>query len=83
MSAPGAPAVRNKQLELTAAWLNTLAGAFVTAGAIAPLAASFFGFTGSTGPFATLTLAGGVLIFLSVGAAIHLVARIVSRGLKP
>jgi hypothetical protein len=35
--------IKNERIKLTAAWLNTLSGAATAAGAIAPLAATFYG----------------------------------------
>ena len=76
-------AVRNKRRELTAAWLNTLASSTVTVGVLTPLAARFFGVSGSAGPVPTLTLALGVLIFLAAGMTLHLAARFLLKGFDP
>ena len=73
--------VRNERLKLTASWLNTLAGACMTAGVIAPLAAALFGV--ATVPVSSLTLGLGVLIFFLVGIGLHLLARLVLKGLRP
>jgi len=61
--------VRNERLKLTAPWLNTLAGASMTAGVIAPIAAALFGVAAA--PIQMLTLGFGVLIFSLVGVGLH------------
>jgi hypothetical protein len=73
--------VRNERLKLTASWLNTLAGASMAAGVIAPLAAALFGVAAA--PVPTLTLGLGVLIFFLVGVGLHVFARLVLKGLRP
>lgn len=40
--------VRNERTKLTAAWLNMLATALITAGTFAPLAALWYGLSNST-----------------------------------
>ena len=63
--------VHNERTKLTAAWCNTLATAFVGAGAFAPLAAWLFGL--SALPILPIYLIGLALACGAVGAGIHLV----------
>ncbi len=75
--------IDNERIKLTASYVNTMAGAFFTAGVVAPLAAAVFGLAGPGSPVPTLTLAIGVTIFLAVSVGLHLAARFVIKGLKP
>ena len=67
---------RTERVKLTAGLLNSLAAFSITAGGIAPLIALSYGFgaTPSLTPF-LLGLVG--LIWLSIGAGLHLAARFV------
>lgn len=73
----------NERVKLTAAYLNTAAGASLTAGVIAPIAAAVFGFTGSFAGPSALTLMAGITIFLVASVVLHLAARHVLGGLRP
>jgi hypothetical protein len=72
--------VHNERTKLTAAWLNTLSGAATAAGAIAPLAATFYGV--SAAPVPPVVLSIGVAIWFFTGVGLHLAARYVLRSLK-
>ena len=73
----------NERVKLTAAYLNTAAGACLTAGVIAPLAAVVFGYVGAGVVASPLTLPIGVSIFLAVSVGLHVAARYALGGLKP
>ena len=64
--------VGNKQLELTASWLNTLASAAVIAGVIAPIAAVTYG--ASTASLSARGLVIGVAAWFAIGLCLHLIA---------
>jgi hypothetical protein len=74
--------VHNEQTKLLAALLNTLAGGVILAGVIAPLAALSFGLTSAPG-IAPVWVYGLNVIWLSVGAGLHYIARLVLRRLRP
>jgi hypothetical protein len=66
--------VHNERTKLTAAWLNALATALVTAGFFAPAAALLYGLTQpAIGAAYMLAL---VLGCLGLGAGIHMLARV-------
>lgn len=72
--------VHNEQTKLTATWINTLAAAFIAAGAVAPVAAILYGLS-------ALPIATGRLVLLAiactvVGFGIHIVARALLRDLR-
>ncbi len=71
---------RTERLKLTAGLLNTLAGFSITAGGLAPLIAVSYGIGAAPTltPF-LLCLVG--LIWLSIGAGLHLAARLILGGL--
>lgn len=73
--------IHNERTKLTAAWLNTLAGAAAAGGVIAPLAAVFYGVANA--PVGVRALLAGVAIWLLVGIGLHIAARHVLRNLKP
>lgn len=75
--------VANERIKLTAAYLNTGAGGLFTTGVVAPVVATVFGLTGPGMPVSVLTLALGVLIFLSASIPLHAAARYVLKGLAP
>ena len=75
--------IPNERTKLTAAYLNTAAGGLFTAGVVAPLVAVVFGISGPTGIPSALTLVIGVAIFFGASVTLHLVARVVLKGLKP
>jgi hypothetical protein len=72
--------IHNEQTKLTATWVNTLAAAFIAAGAVAPVAAALYG-------MAALPIGAGRLIALALacvalGFGIHLMARAQLRNLR-
>ena len=75
--------VRNERLKPTATYPNAAANAFLTAGVVAPLAATVFGLTASLATPSRLILAAGIPIFLIVIAALHAAARHALNGLRP
>ena len=65
--------VHNERTKLTATWFNTLAAAFIAAGAVAPLAAVLYGLSALPVELGRLlTLAPACVV---VGCAIHFTAR--------
>jgi small-conductance mechanosensitive channel len=75
-------AARNEQRKLLASWLNTLAGATVTVGVLAPAAGVLYGFSVVGPDRSALSLAGAVLSWLASGVILHLVARSVLGGIE-
>lgn len=75
--------IENKQIELTAGYLNSAANGFFGAGVIAPLAAFAFGVAGPGGPVPPLTVFGSIAIFFAISVAAHIAARQLLRRLKP
>ena len=73
----------NERVKLTAGYLNTAAGACLTAGVIAPTAAAIFGFGSSVLIVSPLTLAVGMATFLVMSIGLHAAARFVLKGLRP
>ncbi len=72
--------IHNERTKLTAAWLNALATALVTAGVFAPGAALLYGFSHfAIEPAGIVGLAVGCLC---VGAGIHLLGRTVLGRLQ-
>jgi hypothetical protein len=72
--------VHNEQTKFSAAWLNALATALVTAGSLAPLAALIYG-------LGALRLDLGFVIFLAVacliaGLGLHFAGRMTLRRLR-
>jgi hypothetical protein len=65
--------VHNEQTKLTATWINTLAAAFIAAGAVAPVAAVLYGL--SALPIELARLIGLALACAAIGVGIHFVAR--------
>lgn len=76
-------AVKTERIKLTAAYLNTMAGGFFTAGVAAPIAAAVFGISGPAGNLSALTVTVGALIFLAGSLALHAAARYILKGLEP
>jgi hypothetical protein len=70
----------NERTELTASYLNTMAGTVFAAGVVAPLAAVTFGYTGPAAPVSTLTFAIGVSIFFLVSIGLHAAGRYILKG---
>jgi hypothetical protein len=79
---PDPKAIRNERVKLTAGHIDRIAGAFFTAGVVAPAAAAVFGLTGSSTNLSTLTIVLGATIFLLVGTGLHLLAPYILRGLR-
>lgn len=75
-------AVHNERTKLTASLLNTAAGFSLTAGAIAPLIAVSYGVTAAPS-IGVLSLIAIILIWMSVGFGLHVLARRILGGLKP
>ena len=71
--------VHNEQTKLSATWLNGVGIASAAVGGIAPLAAIVFG----TGASNVITVAVSSVVWVSIGTALHFVARIILRRLKP
>ena len=65
--------VHNERTKLTATWINTLAAAFIAAGAVAPVAAILYGL--SALPIAMTRLLGLAFTCAVLGFSIHLGAR--------
>jgi hypothetical protein len=68
-------AARNEQRKLLATWLNTLAGATVTVGVLAPAAGILYGFSIPGADRAPWLLAILPVGWFSFGVALHLAAR--------
>jgi hypothetical protein len=79
MSAAQGTVIHNERTKITATWLNGLATAATAAGAIAPAAAASYGISG--GQFGWRFVVGTVT-WLSVGLALHLLARRVLGRLR-
>ena len=73
--------VHNEQTNLTATWLNALATIVTGAGAIAPMAATFYGM-GTAQPVGP-TLIIGFAVWVGIGVGLDLVARLSLRRLRP
>jgi hypothetical protein len=72
--------VHNERTKLTASWGNTVAAAFIAAGAVAPVAGILYGLTAlPITPGRMLALAFTCLAF---GIGIHVMARISLRSLR-
>ena len=65
--------VHNERTKLTATWINTLAAAFIAAGAVAPIAAILYGL--SAFPVAPERLVGLAIACVAIGVGIHMLAR--------
>jgi hypothetical protein len=78
---PDTKAIRNKRIELTAGYVDRMAGACFAAGVVAPAAAAVFGLTGPGTSLSTLTIALGATIFLLISLGLHLMARYLLKGL--
>lgn len=64
---------RNERRKLLATWLNTLAGATVTVGVLAPIAGLYYGISAS--PRTGIEIATAIGIWLVAGGILHLLAR--------
>ncbi|MDR3475322.1 MAG: amino acid transporter [Devosia sp.] len=69
--------VENERIKLSAAYLNGVAVALMTAGVLAPVISSFGGGS-AMGP---LQLSGLIVICILLSVGLHLVARLVLGGL--
>ena len=65
--------VHNERTKLTATWINTLAAAFIAAGAVAPIAAVLYGL--SALPVELGRLISLALACVTIGCGIHFLAR--------
>lgn len=75
-------AARNEQRKLLATWLNTLAGATVTVGVLAPAAGILYGFN-VPGPGRSFgALVAAVTAWLGAGVFLHLLARSILGGVE-
>ena len=72
--------VHNEQTKLTATWINTVAAAFIAAGAVAPVAAIFYGLAAL--PVGPARLTGLVVACVTFGAGIHVTGRVYLRRLR-
>lgn len=79
MSVPNKSA-RNERRKLLATWLNTLAGATVTVGVLAPVAGMFYGI--SVPPRGVVEITVALCAWLSVGCILHLLARSLLGGIE-
>jgi protein-S-isoprenylcysteine O-methyltransferase Ste14 len=69
--------IHNERIKYLATWLNAIASAVVVIGVVAPIAAVFYGATGSPSPG---ILALGGALWLLAGLGLHLgVRRILKR----
>jgi hypothetical protein len=73
--------IHNARTTLTANWLDRAGTAAITIGVVAPLAAAVFGY--GSPPLSTAQLALGVIFWFLTGVALHLVARLLLRRLRP
>jgi hypothetical protein len=74
------PNVQIERTKLLASWMNSVGTAAAAAGGIAPAVAAFYGVSGAA-PFGRLLV--GMVLWIGVGFGLHLVARVILRGLKP
>jgi hypothetical protein len=65
--------IHNERTKLTATWINTLAAAFIAAGAVAPVAAILYGL--SAFPVAPERLVGLAVGCVAIGVGVHFLAR--------
>lgn len=73
--------VQNERTKLLAAALNTAATSSFTVGVLAPIAAVFYNFGGSSEvPLSTIVI--GAVGWISAAVALHLAARWVLKGLE-
>ena len=75
-------AARNERRKLLATWLNTLAGATVTVGVLAPAAGILYGFSVPAADRAAWLLAALPVAWFLVGLALHFVAQRIVRGIE-
>ena len=73
--------IHNESTKLTAVWINTLAAATIVTGVIAPVVALMFGVPTSATTSIT-SFAFAAVSWLTLGIALHLVARIALRSLR-
>jgi hypothetical protein len=72
--------VHNEQTKLTATWINTVAAAFIAAGAVAPVAAILYGLAAL--PVGPVRLTGLAIACVVLGAGIHIMGRVYLRSLR-
>jgi hypothetical protein len=73
--------IHNERTKLLASALNAAAGSSFAVGVLAPIAASFYNVSGTSG-VALWTIIIGVVIWFFTAAALHLAARRILGGLK-
>jgi hypothetical protein len=73
--------IHNERTKLTANWLDRAGTAAITLGVIAPLAAAVFGY--GTPTLSERKLAIGIAFWFLAGVALHVVARLLLRRLRP
>lgn len=74
--------IHNEQTKLTATWANTIASGLVITGAVAPVVAAIYGIAGPAQAGA-VTVGLGSGAFLAAGFALHGLARLFLRRLRP
>ena len=72
--------IHNERTKLTATWINTLAAAFIAAGAVAPVAAILYGLTAL--PIGPGRVTGLAIACAALGVAIHIWARAMLGSLR-
>jgi dipeptide/tripeptide permease len=72
--------IYNEKTKLTATWLNALASGSVLVGVVTPTAAVIYGPAQMTAPAWAAGLSG--VLFITLGLALHLLARGLLEGLK-
>lgn len=70
-----------EQIKLSAAFLNTLAVAFVTLGGVTPLVSYFYGLSPIAVDVGPPTLIAGLVIWTSCGIVLHWLARSILNNL--
>lgn len=72
--------IHNERTKLTATLMNNVAAAMFITGGIGPIVALSYGLPGPSGGWSAL---GITFIWILCGSAIHYMARLLLRGLKP
>ena len=72
--------IQNERIKLTATLLNNVAAAMFVTGGVGPIVALSYGLPGPTGGWTALGIAA---IWILSGSAIHYMARLLLKGLKP
>ncbi len=74
--------IRNERWKLTANWLNTIAAGTVIAGCVTPIVALAYGLRTGPDAAATSVIIVLTLIWILVGVALHMGARVILGRLK-